>query len=94
MKLHIEMDFKYIKEVEREGRKVKERAKETRVWDRDLDELPLVLLEVGETESIAEMRQGVVDFLDLTPEEARQVTLGHIKQITGAIEAAQQSPNA
>lgn len=85
MRLTIEMTFRYQRD--------KERVRETRTFERDLEDLPLILFEVGEAESIAEMRRGVADFLDLTEEEARQVTLGHVKQITSAIQAAQAIPN-
>lgn len=94
MHLKIEIDFKYRREVEEEGgKKVKKRVRETRTYERDLEDLPLVILEMGETDSIRESRQAVADFLDLSDEEARQITLGHIRQITDAVKAAQTSPN-
>ena len=85
MQLTIELTFRYMRD--------KERVKETRTFERELEDLPLILFEVGESENIAEMRRGVADFLELTDEEARQITLGHVKQITAAIQAAQAIPN-
>lgn len=93
MNLHIEIDLKTTKTVDRDGKKVKEKVKETRIFDRDLEDLPLILFAVVENENIEDMRLALADFLDLNEEEGRQITLRHVRQVTTAITEAKDIPN-
>lgn len=97
----IEIDFKYTQEVqhevERGGKKIKEKTTEssvkTRTFPLEIDDLPLTLCEALEAENIGQMRAGITEYLGLTDEESRQLRLKHVKQISQAIRDAQAIPN-
>lgn len=60
----------------------------------DGDDVPLLLLEAQQEGKAALMREAITDFLELPEPVARQLTIGHIKQIGAAIKEATESPNA
>ena len=59
----------------------------------DSDDMPLILLEAMEAGRIKDMREGIADLLELSEEQSRQLTTGHLKQIAKAIKAAAELPN-
>lgn len=85
MQLTIEIDIKTVKD----GKRVKE----TRTYERDFDDLPLILVESLESEAIHNMRLGIAEYLDLSEDEAKQLTLRHVRQFTAAISQAREIPN-
>jgi hypothetical protein len=60
----------------------------------DGDDVPLLLLEAQQEGKASLMREALTDFLELPEAVARQLTIGHIKQIGAAIKEATESPNA
>lgn len=69
-----------------------DKAKTTQ-YSVDSDDLPLILLEAFQEGRAKEMREGVAEFLGLAAEEARALTLRHIKAISEALVEASKSPN-
>lgn len=59
----------------------------------DSDDMPLILLEAMEAGQVKPIREGIAELLDLTEEESRQLTTGHLKQIARAIKEAAELPN-
>jgi hypothetical protein len=51
------------------------------------------LLEAQQEGKASLMREALTDFLELPEAVARQLTIGHIKQIGAAIKEATESPN-
>jgi hypothetical protein len=66
----------------------------THQYQVDSDDMPLALLEALQTGEAKLMRQGITDFLELPDEEAKHLTVRHVKQIGEALKAAQDGPNA
>ena len=59
----------------------------------DSDDIPLILVEGMEEGKFGMMREGIADFLGLTAEESRQLTIRHMKAIGAAMKEAQTIPN-
>lgn len=59
----------------------------------DSDDMPLILLEALQEGRAREMREGITDFLDLTPEQARALTVRDVKTIGAALKEASEVPN-
>lgn len=57
------------------------------------DDIPLLLLEASQEGKAALMREALAEFLELSETVAKQLTIGHIKQIGAAIKEAVDSPN-
>lgn len=66
---------------------------QTKAYTVDPDDLPLILLESLEDGKIGPMRTGIAQFLGLSEEESRQLTIRHIKLIAAAMKVAQDDPN-
>lgn len=67
--------------------------KQTHSYAFDGDDVPLLLLEAQQEGKASLMREALTDFLDLPEAVARQLTIGHIKQIGAAIKEATEVPN-
>lgn len=86
MVVTIEITFKRWQE--KDGKKV--RVDEARTFTVDSEDMPLIL---AEDESVGLMRGAMADYLGLTEEESRHLTLRHLKQIAEGIKAAGEIPN-
>ena len=83
--IDLEITFKY--------KNGKEPAERLRSFHIDSDDIPLILVEGMDDGKFGMMREGIADFLELTEEESRQLTVRHLKQIGKAMKAAQEIPN-
>ena len=59
----------------------------------DSDDVPLLLIEAAQDGKMGLLRESIADFLDLSPEVSKHLTMRHVKQIGKAIEEASKSPN-
>ena len=76
------------------GRTAEGWIKETRHFTIDSEDMPLILAEAMDSNDFGMMRHAITDFLELTPAESKQITVGHLKKIGQAMKSAQEVPNA
>lgn len=93
--INLDITFKYSrdKKDEETGKPVKVTEQASRSFTIDSDDIPLILVEGMEEGKFGLMREGIADFLGLTPEESRQLTVRHMKVIGKAVKEAQTIPN-
>ncbi len=93
--INLDITFKYTREKKdnETGKLVKAVEEVSRTFTIDSDDIPLILVEGMEEGKFGLMREGIADFLGLTPEESRQVTVRHMKAIGKAMKEAQTIPN-
>lgn len=91
----LEIAFKYKRNTKDETGKVMQVVEETtRSFAIDSDDIPLILVEGMDDGKFGLMREGIADFLGLTQEESKQLTVRHLKAIGKAMKEAQTVPNA
>jgi len=56
--------------------------------------MPLILLEALQEGNAKDMREGIAEFLDLTTEQSRALTVRDVKTIGAALKEASEVPNA
>ena len=93
--ISLDITFKYTREEKDKetGKPAKVTEERLRAFTIDSDDIPLILVEGMEEGKFGLMREGIADFLGLTQEESRQLTVRHMKAIGKAMKDAQTIPN-